>query len=220
MQSLDVTIRLPPEMRLSVPDEAAPGEDEFVREELLSWHAHDEAGVVYFLSLVVGDPAAVRAALDAVDAVRSFEYARIDDDTCYVHVGMDVRPGDRAWLTALDGREVVVVPPIVFGPDGAIALTVLGDPGELRQVVADFPEAIEVDVERVGEHRHLAGSLAGRLTARQFEALEAARDLGYYEVPREADLAAVADALDCTRSTASELLRRAERALVDAALVR
>ncbi|WP_115863572.1 helix-turn-helix domain-containing protein [Halorussus litoreus] len=218
MKSLDVTIRLPPELRLSVPEADAPGDD-FVREELLSWHAHDD-GVVYFLSLVVGDPEAIRSVLGAVDAVRSFDLTRVDDDTCYVHVEMDVRPGDRAWLTALDGREIVVVPPVVFGPDGEIALTVLGDPEELRQVVADFPEDIEVAVDRVGEHRHLAGSLAGRLTARQFEAVEVARELGYYEVPRETELAAVAAELDCTESTASALLRKAERALVDAALVR
>lgn len=218
MKSLDVTIRLPPELRLSAPEAVAPGDD-FVREELLSWHAQD-GGVVYFLSLVVGDPDAIRTALGAVDAVQSFDLSRVDDDTCYVHVGMDVRPGDRAWLTALDGREIVVVPPVVFGRDGEIALTVLGDPEELRRVVADFPEEIEVEVDRVGEHRHLASSLAGRLTARQFEAVEVARELGYYEVPREAELAAVAAELDCTESTASALLRKAERALVDAALVR
>jgi len=82
------------------------------------------------------------------------------------------------------------------------------------------PEHAAVEIERVGEHRHLAESLAGRLTMRQFEAVEAARDLGYYEVPREAELADVASELDCTESTASALLRRAERALVDAALVR
>jgi predicted DNA binding protein len=47
-----------------------------------------------------------------------------------------------------------------------------------------------------------------------------ARELGYYDVPRRAELADVAAELDCTESTASVLLRKAERALVDAALVR
>ncbi|WP_276278984.1 helix-turn-helix domain-containing protein [Halorussus caseinilyticus] len=72
----------------------------------------------------------------------------------------------------------------------------------------------------MGDHRHLAGSLAGRLTMRQFEGIETARGLGYYDVPREAELSEVAAELDCTESTASALLRKAERAPVDAALVR
>ncbi|UPV74619.1 helix-turn-helix domain-containing protein [Halorussus limi] len=219
MKSLDVTIRLPPEMQLSVPERVAPGDD-FEREELLSWHTHEDEGVEYFLSLVVGDIESLREALTAVEAVRWFDLAPVDDDAFYAYVAMDLRPEDEAWRSAMDGRRVVVVPPIVFGPDGAVALTVLGDPEELRQVVADFPEQVAVEVERVGDHNHLAGSLAGRLTARQFEAIGAARDLGYYEVPREAELAEVAAALDCTESTASALLRKAERALVDAALVR
>ncbi|WP_202935105.1 helix-turn-helix domain-containing protein [Halorussus amylolyticus] len=144
----------------------------------------------------------------------------MDDHTFYAYVTMELRPEDRAWREAMAGRRIVLVPPMVFGPDGAIALTVLGDPEELRRVVADFPSAVEVEVDRVGEHRHLAGSLAGRLTMRQFEAIEVARNLGYYHVPREAELADVAAELDCTESTASALLRKAERALVDAALVR
>ena len=219
MKSLDVTIRLPPEMRLPTPENFAPGEV-FEREELLSWHTHEEEGVDYFLSLIVGDIDACREAIESLDVVRSFDFTPVDDDTFYAYVAMELRPEDRAWRAALTGRRIVLVPPMVFGPDGAIALTVLGDPEELRRVVGDFPEQVAVEVDRVSEHRHLAGSLAGRLTMRQFEAVEAARDLGYYDVPREAELADVATALDCTESTASALLRKAERALVDAALVR
>ncbi|MFC4552707.1 MULTISPECIES: helix-turn-helix domain-containing protein [Halorussus] len=219
MKSLDVTIRLPPEMRLSVPERVAPG-DAFEREELLSWHTHEDDGVEYFLSLVVGEVDAIRDALSALDVVRWFDLSPVDDDTFYAYVAMELRPEDLAWRGALDGRKIVVVPPIVFGPDGAVALTILGDPAELRQVVADFPEQVSVEVDRVGEHRHLAGSLAGRLTTRQFEAIAVARELGYFDVPRAAELADVAAELDCTESTASTLLRKAQRALVDAALVR
>ncbi len=57
------------------------------------------------------------------------------------------------------------------------------------------------------------------MTERQREALEAALSVGYYEVPREADHEAVADAIDCAPSTAAEHLRRGEanalRALFD-----
>jgi len=39
-------------------------------------------------------------------------------------------------------------------------------------------------------------------------------DVGYYDVPRTGDTEAVAAALDCEPSTAGELLRKAEAAVV------
>lgn len=104
----------------------------------------------------------------------------------------------------------------MFGAHGSVQLTILGEPDALRGVVDGFPEF--VDVERVGEPRGIGGSLAGRLTARQLEALSVAWELGYYEVPREGSLAEVADSLGCSESAASTLLRKAEHGLVDATL--
>lgn len=53
------------------------------------------------------------------------------------------------------------------------------------------------------------------LTDRQREVLLAARDLGYYDVPRRATLTAVADSLGIAKATASDTLHRAESHLVD-----
>lgn len=53
------------------------------------------------------------------------------------------------------------------------------------------------------------------LTDRQGEVLERAFRAGYYEVPRDCTLAAVADELGVDTSTASEILRRAEARLVE-----
>jgi hypothetical protein len=124
VKSLDVTIRLPPGMRLS-PERAAVGDD-FEREEVLSWHTDESDGVEYFLALVVADIEAVREALESLDPIRWFDLAPVDDGRFYAYVAMDLRPADLAWRDALADRKIVVVPPIVFGPDGAVALTVLG----------------------------------------------------------------------------------------------
>jgi predicted DNA binding protein len=84
--------------------------------------------------------------------------------------------------------------------------------------VSDFRERLDdlVDarVERVHEFR--GGSGRADVTPRQQEALEAALDAGYYEVPRRASVSDVAGALDCATSTAGELLRRAEAGVVAA----
>ncbi|MEF8827344.1 MAG: helix-turn-helix domain-containing protein [Halapricum sp.] len=52
------------------------------------------------------------------------------------------------------------------------------------------------------------------LTAAQHEALFAAHEMGYFDVPREADLSDLAAELDTTTSALSERLRRGQRRLV------
>jgi predicted DNA binding protein len=56
---------------------------------------------------------------------------------------------------------------------------------------------------------------AGLLTDRQREVLGVARSAGYYEVPRRTTLQSVAERVGIDKSTASEILRRAEGRLVD-----
>lgn len=93
----------------------------------------------------------------------------------------------------------------------------LGDAGDQTVALDEIPEGVTIDVTYVGE---FAASVGDRLSRRQREAVAAAWDVGYYEVPREADVDAVAAELDCALSTASELLRRAESRLVADALDR
>ncbi|MFB6270785.1 MAG: helix-turn-helix domain-containing protein, partial [Halobacterium sp.] len=52
----------------------------------------------------------------------------------------------------------------------------------------------------------------------QREAVEAALELGYYDDPRAATQADVADRLDCAASTAGDHLRKAEAKLVRAGM--
>jgi len=56
------------------------------------------------------------------------------------------------------------------------------------------------------------------LTDRQREALAAAYEMGYFEVPRGASLGEVAATLDISASSLSERLRRAQTCLVESAL--
>lgn len=218
MQSVDLTVQLPDSMRLPIPEHA--DRDAADREELLSWQIHDEEGVVCFLSLVVGDLEACRAIVDDLDVVCRYDFTPVDKDTFYVYAEMEVRRADRTLLAVFNDRGVVLVPPVIYTNAATIHVTVLGTQAALRRVVDGFPDEVSVTVERVGEHCHLSGSLAGRLTRRQFETIDVARDLGYYAVPREATLSEVATALDCSESAASTLIRKAERALVNSALGR
>lgn len=214
MQSVDLTISLPESMQLPTPDY----EGYVVREEVLSWRVRPGEGVVCFLSLVVGDRRRCREVVEGIDAVRRFDVAPIDHDRFYGYAEMDLRDADASLLEPFDDRGLVIVPPIVYEDSSRVRMTALGTEDSLTGLLDGFPDGVEIDVERVGDHDRLSGSLAGRLTRRQFEALSVARELGYFEVPRTASLSAVASELGCSESAASTLLRNAEARLIDAAI--
>ncbi|MDL5362198.1 helix-turn-helix domain-containing protein [Halalkalicoccus sp. NIPERK01] len=56
------------------------------------------------------------------------------------------------------------------------------------------------------------------LTESQYRTLAEAKDMGYYDVPREATMSELADSLDVSHQALSERLRRAHGNLVDRAL--
>lgn len=218
MQSTDLTLRLPEWMQLPVP--RPDSELDFHREELLSWHVDSKSERVRFLSLIVGDPEKIQAAATDLNVVHRFELMPIDDDTFYAYAVMDIRAADETLLGAFDESGLVIVPPLVYTGRESIHVTVLGEPDALSGLLARFPDDIGIEVQRVSDHQRRAETLAGRLTMRQFEAMETARELGYYDVPRSGSLAEVATALGCSESAASTLLRTVESKLVDAALRR
>lgn len=217
MQSADLTLRLPPPMHFPAPEIA----DEAVhREEVLSWEVDPETERVRMLSLVAGDVDAVADVVEETDVVHSYDLTPIDEHAFYGYAELELRPADAELFGFFDAPGLVIVPPVVFTDRRSAQFTVLGEPDALSDLMARFPEDVAVDVRRVSDHRRRTETLAGRLTGRQFEAIETARELGYYEVPRTTSLADVADALGCSESAASTLLRTAEANLVDAALGR
>lgn len=111
----------------------------------------------------------------------------------------------------------MVVPSFDCHPNGVLAFDVVGEPAVLEAMLDQLPEEITAEVREVGEYDARPGQFGGNLTARQREGLAAARDAGYYEVPREGSVADVAEALGCAPSTASNHLRKAEARLVERA---
>lgn len=210
MKYLDLRLR-PPDAMLHPMGRFVRQEDAVRYEEMLTWSVRPEEGVEHALYYVEADLERYREAVAGVETVRECHVAPIDEGSAHVWVREESLPEIRAWRDAFADRNLVVVPPIRFDDDAAMGMTVVGDGADLQAVLADVPDAVEATVEAVGSYDRRDGTLAGALTDRQRDAAGTALRLGYYEVPREADLAAVADALGCAESTASELLRRAER---------
>lgn len=186
-------------------------DDEAVeREELLAWNLLHGEDVEYVLFYVEGDIEPYREAISAVESVAEHTLVPIDAGSFYAYVRQVTRESDRRFRSAFARRHLLVIPPVEYTGEGHMRFTVVGESADLQALLDDFPESISATVEEVGEYDRRHGTVAGALTDRQFEAASVAAELGYYEVPKSANLAAVADELDCAESTASNLLRRAE----------
>ncbi|GGL35451.1 hypothetical protein GCM10009037_18880 [Halarchaeum grantii] len=150
--------------------------------------------------------AAVADALDDDTHVR--DHAVVDDRTLYVHL----RPGARvrSLLDRLESHRLVLDTPVYFD-DEHVTVTLLGPAARISEAASALPEAVRADmrVERLTEYTGEDG-LHSALTERQRDVLAAAVAAGYYENPRGATVADVADDLDVSASTVSEHLRKIE----------
>lgn len=87
----------------------------------------------------------------------------------------------------------------------------IGPPDAIQTAADNISETDEIEIMEIGEFRSSQIDIRAGLTQRQFEAVTAAVDTGYYEVPRQSTLDDIASRLECSTGTAGELLRRAEK---------
>lgn len=165
---------------------------------------------------VEGDPERFAAAVEDRDVVVDCDLTARDDRTFYATIHSETTDTERRLFLAFNQGESVLVPPLTYR-DGRVVCRVVGSDEQLRTSLDAIPAGIAATVERVGQFEGRPPGVANAVTDRQREAVEAALSVGYYEVPRQATAEDVAARLDCTPSTASELLRRAEVRLVTAA---
>ena len=149
-------------------------------------------------------------ALEATDAIHEYAISERPDETFYLYVHSGSSEQEIRLVEAAQREGLVGITPVEFRADGTIGFTVVGPGSVVDQALAEIPDPIGVDVESVGEYDARYSTSSGDLTERQFEAVDAAVTVGYYEEPRAGSVADVAAELDCAPGTAGELLRRAE----------
>ena len=215
------------DLRLDLPAGMLHPMQEFIRdgdavryEEMLAWRVHPDEGVEFALYYVEAELEPYRAAVGEVETIVDCRITPIDDSSAHVWVCEETRPETRAWRDAFADRQLIVVPPIRFDDAAVMAMTVVGSGSDIQDTLETVPPEVDVAVEEVGTYDRRGGTLAGTLTDRQLAAASTALRLGYYEVPRDATLGDVAERLGCAESTASVLLRRAERDVLSRVLDR
>ncbi|MFC6962237.1 helix-turn-helix domain-containing protein [Halocatena marina] len=185
-------------------------------EELHAWNVIGrDLDLEYELFYVEAERERYEAKLNAVESIRWYDLTPIDEQSFYTYVCQETRDEDIEWRRAFIALDLLVVPPIVYDDAGDFYMTIVGTGENIRQMLEELPEEIDTTVNAIGEYDRRHSTVAGDLTDRQLEAVTVAADLGFYDVPREATVADVANRLDCAPSTASNLLQKAEGSVME-----
>ncbi len=141
--------------------------------------------------------------------------ARLADGACLVNIEGKPTAG-WARLTALTGGAMY--PAFELTPE-SWRITAVGSNYQMRGFLAELRNLKMhykvLSVEDVDLPGPSPGSRMKILTPKQREALVAAYQSGYYDIPKRADSADVAKALALGKSTTLEHLRKAEKRLLD-----
>lgn len=211
MRYLDVEIRQPPAERNPM-HQFLVDHDDYTVARLLAREVFTDDHAL--LLHVDGPESPYCEALDDREVVEEYVLETCPDESFYLYVRERLTDDDRTFSAAFSQPGLLLVMPVTYHADGTVGVSAVGPAEAVQAAVDAIPETMGVEVRAVGEY--LAGRVDDRLelTPRQFDAVAAAVDTGYYSVTREATLSAVASRLDCSTGTAAELLRRAERTVM------
>lgn len=174
------------------------------RATAIQWNVSaEEFGMLHF---VEGDREAFESAIDGVPEVREFDVVSAGDDAFYVYIRDSTTTAARELFEIVTRPPLVVVPPLEYGADGTVSYSVFGPSAEIQSSLDRIPEPVSAEITAVSGFGTVPGVPETLLSDRQREAIDAAFELGYYEIPREAGHEAVADTIDCAPSTTAEHL--------------
>lgn len=174
-------------------------------------------GTVTLLTEVSGDVDRFRDILAGSPEVHEFTVADGDEDRGFGY--SRVETNDLVEFMLDRGRELELVRdmPIELTAEGAQRVTLVGtEEAFARANRYREPRGYDIEVERTGEYHPESERLLDGLTARQREVLDAAVETGYYETPRQATHAEIAERVDCSPATVGEHLQKIERSVFGA----
>jgi len=195
--------------------------DAFREARMIDWSPSFDPPRSTVLLYLDGDLDGFEETLLDTDIVLEYDITRFGDEheRGYAYVHSEAHPTEWWLYEAFTSEGLILVSPIRYD-DGATSHWIVGPEDRLMKAVERIPDGVDTSIERVGEYDLGRAPVPSSLSPRQREALEVALDIGYYDVPREANRDDVAEALGCAPSTASEHLRKAEAKTVRAYLNR
>lgn len=170
-------------------------------------------GTTVELSYIRGDPERLRDILESDPRVLAYDVVpRKSGGLVYIH--SQATDLVTRLLTLLIRHKIIVDWPIEFTDRGEHRVTILGQDEQIRQMVNEIPNEIQVELEGMGDYQPDKRQLSSLLTDRQQQILGIAVEMGYYEIPRHTTLNELGEELDITAGTVGEHLRKIESKII------
>ncbi|GKZ14893.1 helix-turn-helix domain-containing protein [Haladaptatus sp. T7] len=169
------------------------------------------------LSRIRGEPARIRAVLQATPEVLDYDVPSGSEGITYTHY--ESAPLMDEMLGVLFDHEIVLEWPVEFvdtATGRGVRVTFLGTERALSEALGDVPDDFGIELERMGDYSSRISDPVATLTDRQREVLAVAVRKGYYEIPRETTHREIADELSVAPGTVSKQLQRIEIELISA----
>jgi predicted DNA binding protein len=207
-------VLIPPGGTLHPTDERLADDADVTRTALHNINLLDD-GTAVTLYQLDGDTEHVDAILADSPDVISYNVSQTGD-SIHAYIHFETNDTVKALLGVINQHEVILDTPIEYTKRGGLRMTIVGEEATIRETMTTVPEDVRFKLEETGEYEPSARRLFAQLTTRQQETLRAAVEAGYYEVPRRATHADVAQTLDRTGGTVGEHLRKIEAAVLTA----
>lgn len=189
-------------------------DSEFVtRAQMLDWNVPPGIETSTVLFYVDGDKDRVAEKVVNLEITEHYDITPITRDEFYIYIKAETTDVERQIWQAVTIDSLLLMPPLQY-TNGQVKMTLIGTHDDLKRAVEEIPDGIKTDVKRISEYNQRAESIASLLSGRQYEAVMAGIETGYYNVPREATKDDIAEKLGCSPSTASEHLRKAETRII------
>lgn len=120
----------------------------------------------------------------------------------------------KALLTIVQMFEFVLDTPIECTERCGVRVRLVGNDATLQTAITTIPDPLEVTLEANSDYDPTLNDVYTTLTPRQREILTIAVEEDYYQIPRQATLEEIADALSLDSSTVGEHLQKVEACLV------
>lgn len=179
------------------------------RDQLLHVNSLFNGGGVLLYRLR-GNSDGLVAELDAHESVLAYDILDVHDELFHIYIYVEAGEPAGKLMHVVEKYALIIDTPLTYTDSGDILATVVGKQEMIQEAFRELPHRIDIRVEQTGEYAPDSDHLFSRLTDRQREVLETAVKHGYYQIPRQATHADIAERLECAPSTVDEHLRKAE----------
>ena len=202
------TVIIPREGGLHPVDETLAAEPDLHRELLHNISLLDD-GTAITLFQLSGDADRARDIAEESEEILDYQLSEGENHiTVYAHFVPNQTIVDLLGL--FREYELILDMPLEYTSDGGLRAHIVGEEDLIREVIPKVPDGIGLNLEQISDYVPEEERLFAMLTDRQQETLQAALEVGYYEVPRQATHQDVADYLDRSDGTVGEHLRKIE----------